>query len=166
MKILSSLFALPFLVSPILAQTADLKVVSAGGGFEVVGNFSFSFTTGEAITATGTLPSGFILTQGFQQPEKIMQIGTKSPLPDGWDLKIYPNPANDELNIELKSEHINSASISIWDVSGRLVVSPQNILANTTATLSISLLSSGAYLVHLEDENGQTHTLGLVKAAR
>jgi hypothetical protein len=95
-----------------------------------------------------------------------MKVGTKSALPDDWDLKIYPNPVNDQLNVEFKSQHISSLSVSVWDIAGRLVISPQDIPANTTVSIVVGTLASGTYLVHFKDENNQMGTFELIKAAQ
>ncbi len=64
------------------------------------------------------------------------------------NLNLYPNPANDNLNIIGITDRINS--IEIYDISGKLVSS----VANPNNTISISDLSNGTYLIKIKtDEN-------------
>ena len=67
-------------------------------------------------------------------------------------LDIYPNPAKDFLNLNLP-ENIQNAVISITDMSGREVLK-QNINQATGQTkINIANLTSGNYIVHLQDGN-------------
>jgi chitinase len=59
---------------------------------------------------------------------------------------VYPNPANKELSI-IASEN---AQISLTDVSGKTIIAPTEIYANTTHTMHIQNVSAGVYLVKIE----------------
>ncbi len=59
---------------------------------------------------------------------------------------VYPNPASKELSI-IASEN---AQISLTDVSGKTIIAPTDIYANTTHTMHIQNIPAGVYLVKIE----------------
>ncbi|HEY9114698.1 MAG TPA: T9SS type A sorting domain-containing protein [Bacteroidales bacterium] len=68
--------------------------------------------------------------------------------------KIYPNPARDEVNIELSATANSSLTIEILDSQGRLLQTENMVLqeGNTTVKLSTSSLKSGNYLIMVKSE--------------
>lgn len=67
------------------------------------------------------------------------------------DIKIYPNPAKDILNLEIPKE-IKNFSFEIKDMSGRLLSAHEN-----EKTINVSKLSSGVYLCTVKSD-GETVT--------
>jgi tetrahydromethanopterin S-methyltransferase subunit B len=63
---------------------------------------------------------------------------------------VYPNPANKELSI-IVSEN---AQISLTDVSGKTIIAPIEIYANTTHTMHIQNITAGVYLVKIQTPTG------------
>ncbi len=64
---------------------------------------------------------------------------------------LSPNPAQNELHISYKGASVVN-SIEIYDISGRVVYTTNPMAStNFTATLSISNLESGSYVVVLKD---------------
>jgi hypothetical protein len=64
---------------------------------------------------------------------------------------IYPNPAHDRITIAgLKG---TNNKVSLMDISGREIVSNQEI--SSDGTLDVSMLSSGMYFVQLKNEKGE-----------
>lgn len=67
---------------------------------------------------------------------------------------IYPNPANNVLNYNVKNG-VELSSINIHDISGKQVFANGN--ANGTSTIDIAALSSGVYFVTFQsDKNSVT----------
>lgn len=65
------------------------------------------------------------------------------------DIKLFPNPTDDILNI--KSAQTNSIlSVSIVDLNGRTVLNNKNNIEN----INVSHLHSGLYILNLETSNG------------
>lgn len=65
-------------------------------------------------------------------------------------LKIFPNPANDMLNIDIKE----NAKLEIINVQGQIV--DTRILTDKTNNLDISKLSGGVYTLRIRTEEGTT----------
>jgi hypothetical protein len=61
------------------------------------------------------------------------------------DLKIYPNPASDQLNIESGSGDISA--IEFYDLTGKLVKT-EYVNHTHFTTINISELTNGVYLIN------------------
>jgi hypothetical protein len=74
------------------------------------------------------------------------------------EIILYPNPANDHLNVKLNSPI--SASFSIFDMRGRVF---KNGTFPTNGQIDIQSLEKGTYLLTLVDEEGLVWVLNFVK---
>lgn len=70
------------------------------------------------------------------------------------DFRIYPNPANDILNIKIKDQ-TQIASVKIFDLSGKLAKSVADVQA---LAIDVSELSAGNYLLEIQSDKGRAHT--------
>ncbi|MEO8761993.1 MAG: T9SS type A sorting domain-containing protein [Bacteroidia bacterium] len=68
-------------------------------------------------------------------------------------LIVYPNPANNQITISL-AEATNNTSIEMYDMLGNKVME-QKINAAIIATINVSNLAEGNYLLRVIDANGQ-----------
>lgn len=74
------------------------------------------------------------------------------------NLKIYPNPTQDWLIIELKESEIKN--IKITDMSGKIVLQEYDLINNQ---LNISHLTSGIYVLTIEDKAGNLGQFKIMK---
>lgn len=65
---------------------------------------------------------------------------------------IYPNPANDKLNIIIGDGNKNSTTIKIYDVAGKVVFQSLIFSNKPLITLDISMLPQGIYFIPLCNE--------------
>ena len=77
-------------------------------------------------------------------------------------LKIFPNPAESVLNIQLPSNTILNSTLKIADEYGRIVLQKTLIANAATTSFNIAKLSAGIYYVTLE-QNGQIQKIAFVK---
>jgi hypothetical protein len=79
-----------------------------------------------------------------------VQTGTASDLivNNQFTLNLFPNPADNQLNLWIEGVD-KRAQIKIYDIMGKLVM--QQISVNTLTQMNISKLSSGIYMVHVND---------------
>jgi hypothetical protein len=238
------LFALlPFLASPVFAQTLSSQVIGSSGGFLTAGNGSLSYTVGELAVQQISSGSG-MLTQGFQQPivtnplpldflsftatlaNGVTQLewvtahevntdyfeversgdgavftslttvqsdggaGDNSyhavdpgPLPgtDYYRLKevdlgglvtyspvvvvkfnrgltcmVFPNPASDQVFIQIQSGSTAEVAVELYDLRGRLLLSrPAQLLAGANQLeFDIRQLAAGAYVIRIVGLDG------------
>nr|WP_297306862.1 T9SS type A sorting domain-containing protein [uncultured Flavobacterium sp.] len=77
---------------------------------------------------------------------------------DKTQLKIYPNPVTDLLNVEY--ENVISR-LAIFDLLGRKV--GEFTTDNKTNTVDVSYLTTGTYLLQIETENNEKSTIKFIK---
>ena len=65
------------------------------------------------------------------------------------NLKVYPNPVSETLNIEIQS--FNDLRFHLFDIYGRQVEVSPNINSSRT-TIDMSQLASGVYFLSIEKE--------------
>ena len=75
--------------------------------------------------------------------------------------KAFPNPANDVVTIS--TEATGNATISVTDVTGKVVMNNSLSLPNGTADMNIDSLESGLYIFTVAFEGGETSTFNVVK---
>jgi YD repeat-containing protein len=68
---------------------------------------------------------------------------------------IYPNPIESEITVKIQGlKEDNAGAINLYDQSGRLVLTLDDIGSNNT--LNLSRLSAGNYFMIIQLENDQT----------
>lgn len=73
---------------------------------------------------------------------------------DAFDVKLYPNPANDWVDVELSLEESTEINIEIYDAMGRIVerIQPQYVNAGVTdQIISTQSYNSGIYIVRISN---------------
>ena len=74
------------------------------------------------------------------------------------NIKIYPNPTNDIINIAVKNEVITQTNV--YDMYGRLLMSKKATSENEK--ISIQDLPNAIYLIEVKTDNG-TKTMKIIK---
>jgi hypothetical protein len=108
-------------------------------------------------------------TQQFTTSSPLIYFNTgalsKSPVlveyPEGVkpEVKMYPNPTSNELNIELLSENQSITSIKVMDMSGRVVKQTQSVTFEGVNTINVSLseLTAGMYTIQVVNNDKLMH---------
>ena len=98
----------------------------------------------------------------ISKPTQVLSINKVEPLAK---MKVYPNPAQDHLNISLPKQ-TNIQGISIYDLQGRMItkVSAESAQINTGYRLNTGHLSAGVYVVQILQDNGDTAQVKFIKA--
>ena len=65
-------------------------------------------------------------------------------------VRIYPNPNNGTFNVSLDNNLVKNAALTVYDITGRIVVAKQNI--TTDETISISDVTKGIYIIRLQSD--------------
>lgn len=73
-------------------------------------------------------------------------------------VKIFPNPAVNELNITLQNGYeLNFCELVVYDLSGRMVLNEKNpAFKNGTYTLNVRGLEDGIYTLTLRTKNNKS----------
>ncbi len=134
-------------------EVAMQVLASAGGYFKNAGaGLSLSWTVGEPAYTTLT-SSETILTQGFQQGNLLGTVVVEPAAGNG-DIRVYPNPVSDEVNIMVALTRANGqATVEIYDITGRKVKNQVLAIAGQEPyRLDVSNLPSGIYLLRVTIE--------------
>lgn len=118
--------------------TNDLVTASSGAS-EPQTSFYFDYTDNTWYYTT----SNVMVRMNFDPALSTSELAQEN------GMTIYPNPASDQLTIEVQKE--GSASISLIDSKGVVLVSEK--MNGFTKTFNTSKLSSGIYFVELTDCN-------------
>jgi hypothetical protein len=154
MKVLKTM--LPFLMvswTGLFSQELSHQVLVPLAGIAGDSKISYSQTVGEtAVEIMGCYD--YIFTQGFQQPGIKLSHGEQ---PQGTGVKVFPNPADDYLSVELYGESARILRIEIIDITGNVVLTDKKTFNDQywyTERYNISNLVRGFYLVRVLTEDG------------
>jgi hypothetical protein len=116
---------------------------------DIIGQNNQFFTAAQAgyYKLRGTAPSGCTALSNSIQ----VIVNCREGLEESDLLTLYPSPANDLLNISFNGK-ASITSIQIFNLQGQLVLDSH--LEDQLTELDISELSSGAYLIVVEDMGG------------
>lgn len=135
------------------SQQLSHQVLVPAAGIATTAGINYSQTIGE--TAVEIISnSGFVFTQGFQQPEiKISQENA----PDGNGVNVYPNPATDFINVKMFGDVARKFRIEIINITGMIVNSmTMDFITKYYYIQQIDVinLKIGFYLVRVTSDDG------------
>lgn len=151
--------ALLLLAHATRAQSLSPTVVASGGRFAQAGGYSLSYTVGEETAIKTVQADNHILTQGFQQPEDVVDGITQVSLPN-MEIKLYPNPAGETVGLWvtcLSNTGCANLRVTMHDLLGREIKVPTQILSQGNETqyvFKLNALAASVYFVRLQDESG------------
>ena len=96
-----------------------------------------------------------------RQEQSTDKVAGKLPVQRPTKVAIYPNPADEELNIYLGEEESSEVEVTIFDMRGSVVSSRRLLLNAGTATYQLPQLKPGIYLIKCQT-SGQTVTERLI----
>jgi hypothetical protein len=79
---------------------------------------------------------------------------------EDFSLNVYPNPAKDILNIEVKGSMKGKGTVMLLDLSGKLIDQIQ--LSSDKGQLNLSNVANGLYLLRYRDSQN-TETMRIQK---
>ena len=138
------------------ASLFSQEVISSQGDSYIGSGGALDFTIGEVVTSTGS--SGeTTLTQGFHQTNWSF-VNVENHVP-GYEAIIFPNPAEDFLNI--KAISFKNVNYSLFDEMGKLVLN--GTLYSEKTSLDVSKLHTGLYSLVLNDPENKLKTFNIIK---
>jgi hypothetical protein len=113
---------------------------------------------------------GTALTTGEEGPpaKETYQYfeAARSSISSARQLKLYPNPAQDKVNLSLTLEQPHELRISLTDISGKVikVLTPMQTFGSGVLTQNYSIrhLPAGIYVLVIESESGEKQTQRLI----
>ncbi|MEL6695555.1 MAG: T9SS type A sorting domain-containing protein [Bacteroidota bacterium] len=132
-----------------MAQTISRSVIGATGS----SNEQLSYTVGETVIHTGTSNAN-ILTQGFQQPDTTVTTFLDPQLGEV-NLTLYPNPATDQLFLDLEGKSQAQYRVKIFDMRGRQVIAERTVTGDSRSVFDVSDKAKGTYLMLIQSVQGK-----------
>jgi hypothetical protein len=137
------------------SESNGTATVGATGG---TGTFSYVWSTDPpqtTATATGLAPGLYEVTvsdgSGCHLVDTVFVAFPAGINETGNNIfSIYPNPASDVVYIKMTGSHSNSYSISVADMSGRIVI----VNEASSGMINTSSLSDGIYVLKISTEVG------------
>ena len=144
------IFILVILFFAISANAQKQEVISSAGGYNTNGGLSLSWTLGETIIPT--FKNGdLILTHGFQQVLIITSV--EENIDVLVNVKVFPNPAGEYVNIRFESPLEGEISLSLIDSQGKLF--KNDIIESTLIEKQINLQDLPAGIFYLRLTKGR-----------
>ena len=101
------------------AQSISPKIVASVGKTQQGLSMQIDWTLGE-IAITAIQNPSVMVTQGFHQPAYLITSINTLPTALG-QIKVFPNPTSDWIEMNLKFQKIRTVQIKLVDVRGRLI---------------------------------------------
>jgi hypothetical protein len=156
MKALLVLFLVFF---PGMTAFAQQVIASTGHSGSTTG-MVVDWTLGEPVVATYT-GAAITLTQGMHQP-KVLVTHLQGPAGLGFEVRVYPNPVENRLLIELRQPVAGVFWYGFFDVTGRTL--HKKVMQSNTEEIDTGGFPPGVYFVRiLSDESGYFSTFKIIK---
>ncbi len=150
---------LTFVISSFYLGTNAQEVIATSGDYSETTIGSLSWTIGEPIieNVSGT---NNILTQGFHQSK--LTVTTINEIPGlEMNITVYPNPASDYLNVEVKTDQQKEFQINLFDLNGKLIM--QKDFSSGKETLDMQNYHPAIYILKVSTNNKEIKTYKIVK---
>ena len=100
---------------------------------------------------------GFISNYAIPHPTSINNYDLKK------DIKLFPNPANNQLTISLENDSEIKKSYVISSTNGQLLLTGEFVSGEQESTLNIERLNAGVYTLQIQSETSN-YVLSFIKA--
>lgn len=149
-----------FAIDGTVKEELSGEVAWGEASFDVpVGNHTFKFTYSKDYSTSNGSDCAWIDNITFPVSGAIIEPSSIENNEIDQQLHVYPNPANDQINIQCTN---NMKSIEIIDIMGKSVKCLDNINGNNY-TLNISNLANAIYFVKVVDNNNQVMVQKIIK---
>jgi hypothetical protein len=131
-------------------QSIGPSTINASGGSSVISGNTYEFSIGEMSLVNTAAGSNIIVTNGVLQPTlSATRVKDVNYLSD--NLKVYPNPSDDILNIQPDFETGGQLTYHLYDALGRVMLTGEFNLTSgkEKQTISLSQLAASSYMLHL-----------------
>ncbi|UPT69013.1 MAG: S8 family peptidase [Sphingobacteriales bacterium JAD_PAG50586_3] len=109
--------------------------------------------------------NGNAQTHNYSVLLKDLAVSTNEQISGNGDAKLFPNPATDNVTIELSNNKSTSVEIKVTDISGRTLIDKKYSLSLGTnrINLDVSSLANSVYFVNLQT-NAKNENIKFVKS--
>ncbi|SRR6056297_1470946 len=151
---------LTLLTCSVYSQNLERQLIGSTGGLSSGSSATLSYSVGEAVTETFS-SSSIILNQGFQQGYADEQTSVERITNAGFNILVYPNPADDYLIVHWNGVNEGSIYLTVTDISGRKV-NAFNVNHLKKTRISTDMLEQGIYILSVKTPDG-LYTIKFIK---
>ena len=142
---------------------AQSAIVPVGGDAQGNGG-SVSYTVGQIAMETATNGGGSVsVVEGVQQPYEIQTVGVNQYPQISLNAKVFPNPAENMVQLELNGFDIPATGLQayLYDGNGKLL--RKMSVTDDLTTFHIGQYATGNYLLELKSGNLSLKTFKVVR---
>ena len=137
------------------AQSIAPQSVNSGGTKMTQANGSLSFTVGELVVLSQTDSDGNTLGGGFTAGATLTTVSIEETDAAILDVKVYPNPTTELVNIQIKHSTLDQVVVTITDLQGKEVYSGKYAGISNIIGINAASYATGNYLLTLKNLNNQ-----------
>lgn len=134
------------------AQSLTSSVINTSGNTYTQGYYSIDWSIGEmAVIQSMNADNGSnVITNGFLQPERLLEIPNEKFSPD--EVKILPNPTYNNVEINFLTSQQGVLHIAVFDAGGKnhLVRKVPSYGIGSIERFNLSGLAAGTYFFRIE----------------
>lgn len=144
----------------IMGSDGSVNLTVIGG----TGPYEYSWTGPDGFTSTDEDISGLVTglynceitdANGCTHTEENILVRSQLSITENNQLiRIYPNPSAGEFIIS--TEGTTLIGYTVYDLSGRIILSESNLLSDTNQLVDLTKLADGSYLIEVATENGKS----------
>lgn len=133
---------------------------TATGGDATGSGGTVAFSVGQVVYTTNTDATGTV-SQGVQQAYEIFSVGIKE-TELNISLSVFPNPATDNLTLQISDYNNEKLSYQLFDIQGKLLTNVQ-ITAQQTQINTVSLPPATYFINVVNQDNKQVQSFKIIK---
>lgn len=137
------------------AQSIAPQSVNSGGTKMTQANGSLSFTVGELVVLTQTDSQGNTLGGGFTAGATMTTVSIQETDVAVLDVKVYPNPTTELLNIQINYSTLDQVLVTINDLQGKEVYNGKYAGISNLIGINTAPYATGTYVLSLKNLNNQ-----------
>ena len=134
-------------IAPQSVNSAGVKMTQANG--------SLSFTVGELVVLSQTDSDGNTLGGGFTAGATLTTVSIEETDAAVLDVKVYPNPTSELVNILINHSIVDQVVITITDMQGKEVYSGKYAGISNVIGINTASYATGTYVLSLKNLNNQ-----------
>ena len=149
------LFAAMLMGTMSYAQSIAPQSVNSAGVKMTQANGSLSITVGELVVDSQTDSQGNTLGGGFTSGSTLTTVNVKEIDAAILDVKVYPNPTTELVNIQINHSTIDQVVITVTDLQGKEVYNGKYAAISNIIGINTADYTTGTYLLTLKNIKNQ-----------
>jgi hypothetical protein len=143
------------------SQSIAPQSINSSGSKMNQSNVSLTFTVGELVVSRQTDSNGNTLGGGFVSGATLTTLSVQETDTTVLNVKVFPNPTTDLVNIQINHSTIDQLIITITDLQGKEIYCGKYSSISNLIGINTANYSAGTYMLSLKKLNNQV--LGIYK---